>query len=621
VNARLFKWSLQLSALKDKVTIVHRPGRFHQNVDVLSRNPMSTPAGTYPAYSITLVHLSEEWKENLWKGYLADPHYRRIILSLQRLLINLNSSKRGESAAHTTENIMPSDNSESDSEELTLQEFARHQQEEPITVTDGTFTLIGRTLYFSTQQNRTLRLCIPRDLVNEVLHMNHDLTGHPSFRRTFSATYLRYHFPKMYRQIKRYCNDCAVCQTSKSSNEKPYGSLYPISTDEPFHTLSLDYITDLPESNGKNALLTVTDKFTKAVRLIACTKTTTAEDTARLYIEHCYSIFGLPVKIISDRDARFTSRFWSTLMHLLGVSQGLTAAFHPSADGQAEKTNQIVETALRCFLSSDTDKYSRWTEYLPILEHEYNNMTHESTGFSPNQLRFAVQPRGISDLATPPTKGSSELAESLAEELKCIRDQARDSIAMAQRKQKKYADGKKKRKTFDVGDLVLLKYNRFGPGYKPPKQHNHKLAPVATPLRVIERLSPVSYRLELPAGSRIHDVVSIHHLRRYRGTGEDIRPLPIVVDDEEQWEVEKIEGERVKQGVTEFLIRWKGYGNDDRTWEPMEHLRNAQDSILEWRSGHPEATSSRKLKAKPRATESPVTSSHVMGTRSRATSS
>ena len=625
VNARLFKWSLQLSALKDKVTIVHRPGRFHQNVDVLSRNPM--PTRTQPAYSITLIHLSKEWKEKLWNGYLADPYFRRIIISLQRLVINPNHSTGGEPTARITENtentapttrdIIPESISAPTSAELSLQEFAQHQQEQPVTVTDGTFTLIGRTLYFSTQRSQTLRLCIPKELIKEILHLNHDLAGHPGIRRTFSAIYLRYYFPKMFRQTKHYGNNCAICQTSKPSNEKLYGSLYPIQTDEPFHTLSFDYITDLPVSHGKDALLTVTDKFTKAVRLIACTKTTTAEDTARLYIEICYPIFGLPVKIISDRDARFTSRFWTTLMHLLGVSQGLTAAFHPSADGQAEKTNQIVEVALRCFLGSDVDKYPKWTEYLPILEHEYNNMIHESTGYSPNQLRFAVQPRGIADLAAPPTEGSSELAETWAEELKCIREEARDSLAMAQRKQKKYAGAKKERKVFNVGDLVLLKYKRFGPGYKPPKPHDHKLAPVATPLRISERLSPVSYRLDLPAGSRIHDVVSIHHLRRYRGSGEDIRPLPIMVDDEKQWEVERIEGERIKLGRTEFLIRWKGYGDYDRTWEPLGNLENAQDSILDWRSSHPETASFRKSKQKPSSTRSPSASTHPMRIRSR----
>lgn len=192
-------------------------------------------------------------------------------------------------------------------------------------------------------------------------------------------------------------------------------------------------------------------------------------------------------------------------------------------------------------------------------------MTHESTGHSPNQLRFAIQPRGITDLTTPPTKGSSELAESRAEEPKCIRDEARDSIAITQRKQKKYTDKKRERKIFNIGDLVLLKYSRFGPGYKSPKQHDHKLAPIAMPLRISERLSPVFYHLDLPAGSRIHDIISIHHLRHYHDSGEDIRPLSIRIEDEKEWEVNKIEDERIKYDRTEFLMRWEEYGDNDRT--------------------------------------------------------
>jgi hypothetical protein len=146
----------------------------------------------------------------------------------------------------------------------------------------------------------------------------------------------------------------------------------------------MDFITGLPLSDGKDALLTFTDKFTKAIRLVPCNKTTSAEDAARLYLHHCYSTFGLPTKFISDRDARFTSRFWRTLMRLLNVQEGMTSAFHPSADGQAEKTNQIVEIGLRCFLGGEINEYSNWTEYLPILEHEYNSMKHESTGYTPN---------------------------------------------------------------------------------------------------------------------------------------------------------------------------------------------------------------------------------------------
>jgi hypothetical protein len=141
-------------------------------------------------------------------------------------------------------------------------------------------------------------------------------------------------------------NDCSSCQLSKLSRERAMGQLHPIRTPSPHHSLSLDFVTGLLKSHGFDALLTVTDMFTKAVKLIPCKKTTTAEETANLYLNHCYTTFGLPTKLVSDRDTRFTSKFWGTLMKLLGVQMGMTTAFHPAADGQSERTNQTVEIAL-----------------------------------------------------------------------------------------------------------------------------------------------------------------------------------------------------------------------------------------------------------------------------------
>jgi hypothetical protein len=328
----------------------------------------------------------------------------------------------------------------------------------------------------------------------------------------------------------------------------------------------------------------VTDLFTKAVKLIPCNKTTSAEQTASLYFEHCYTTFGLPTKLISDRDSRFTSKFWSTLMKLLGVRLSLTTAFHPAADGQSERTNHTVETALRCFLGGNPDRYKHWVEYLPIVEHEINSTTHESTGLVPNEARFGLKPRSLADLLYP-IEGKSESAELLAEDLKNRQDEVRDSIAIAQRKQRRYFDEGRQPKEFDVGDLVVIKFNRFGPSYKPSKEHNHKLAPLGTPLRVIEKLSPLSYRLKLPIDLKIHDVVSIIHLRKFKGTGEHVRPLPIRVDDTEEYEVERIDRERINaQGVTEFLVKWVGYRDKERSWEPATHLQHADESIAEWHS-------------------------------------
>ena len=112
-------------------------------------------------------------------------------------------------------------------------------------------------------------------------------------------------------------------------------------------------------------------------------------------------------------------------------------------------------------------------------------MTHESTGCTANELRYIVPPHSISDLVVPPRQ-SSESAESLAEQLKNTRDDARDSLIIAQKKQKKYSDANLTPKVFQVGDLVCLKYNHFGPGYKPPSNHNHKLAPISMSVHILE---------------------------------------------------------------------------------------------------------------------------------------
>ena len=481
-----------------------------------------------------------------------------------------------------------------------LEEFVDDQKkQQEKTITDGTFTLIGRTLFFTERRKGELRLCVPESMVLDVLRQNHDDIEHPGIRKTYLSIASRYYIRRLSHRVRQHVNNCVVCQTSKPSNERMLGKLYPIETPEPNHTLSLDFITGLPLSEHKfNALLTVTDKLTKAIRLIPCTTETSAEDTARLFLDYCYPIFGLPFKLISDRDARFTSRFWQTLMNLLGIKLGLTAAYHPAADGQSEKTNDIVETALRCFIAGDTTKYSCWTRYLPIIEHEYNSMVHTSTGFSPNELRFAIVPRSIPDAYMPTQLSSSESAEELAEDLRNRREKARDSIAAAQRKQKRYADKHRSGKTFEVGDLVVLKYKRFGPGYKPPKEHQSKIGPTGTPLRILERISPNSYRLDLPTGSQIHDVVSVVHLRKYNGKDtENVRSLPVIAGEnvEPEWEVESIEGERrYKEGI-QYLVKWKGYV--ERTWEPAEYLENAPKIVADWRSSRPDGD---ELKAEMR---------------------
>src|SRR6266516_1890849 len=118
--------------------------------------------------------------------------------------------------------------------------LTNHREHAGPTITDGTFTLIEKILYFSTKKDNNLRLCIPKSMITETIHQSHDLRSHPGIHHTYLTIQPRYYFPRMSRQVKIHCNECAVCQTSKPSNEHPLGQKHPISTDKPIQTQTIN---------------------------------------------------------------------------------------------------------------------------------------------------------------------------------------------------------------------------------------------------------------------------------------------------------------------------------------------------------------------------------------------
>ena len=105
----------------------------------------------------------------------------------------------------------------------------------------------------------------------------------------------------------------------------------------PFDIVSLDFVTGLPTlASGNDAILTIVDRFSKYVTLLAVPTTIDAHATARLFFDHIICKFGTPSKIISDRDTRFTSLFWQALFKCLNCKLNMSTAFHPQTDGQSE---------------------------------------------------------------------------------------------------------------------------------------------------------------------------------------------------------------------------------------------------------------------------------------------
>ena len=122
----------------------------------------------------------------------------------------------------------------------------------------------------------------------------------------------------------------------------------------------MDLITQLPKCEGFDTILTIVDHgCSHAAIFIPCNTTITGEGIAKLYFEHIYRWFGLPERMISDRDPRFTSHFAKALCAQLGIKQNISTAFHPQTDGLSERKNQWVEQFLRFLTMHQQDD---WTQ-------------------------------------------------------------------------------------------------------------------------------------------------------------------------------------------------------------------------------------------------------------------
>lgn len=122
----------------------------------------------------------------------------------------------------------------------------------------------------------------------------------------------RFYWQQMYHTVEKFCRECPVCAANKSSTKKPGGLLQPVENPSAlFEHVTMDFIVNLPVSErGFDCIFTIVDRFSRYVRFIPCMTASSAEDVAQLFFENWVCKFGMPVKIISDRDVRFQSQFW-----------------------------------------------------------------------------------------------------------------------------------------------------------------------------------------------------------------------------------------------------------------------------------------------------------------------
>ncbi|GJV60927.1 putative reverse transcriptase domain-containing protein [Tanacetum coccineum] len=279
-----------------------------------------------------------------------------------------------------------------------------------------------------------------RSLIMDEAHKS-KYSVHPRADKMYYDLKDMYWWPGIKKDIAEYVSKCLTCLKVKAEHQRPFGLLQQPETP--------DYKMD---------------------RL------------ARLYLNEIVARNGVPISIISDRDSRFTSRFWQSMQEALGTRLDMSTTYHPQTDGQSERTIQTLEDMLRAVICAPFEALYGRKCCSPIMWAE----VREGKLIGP------------------------ELVQETTEKI----SQTKDRIKAARDRQKSYADKRRKPLEFSVGDYVFLKVWPWKGVVRFRKKG--KLAPrFVGPFEIVEKVGPIAYRLDLPEElNGVHDTFHVSNLKK-----------------------------------------------------------------------------------------------------------
>lgn len=544
VTGRHARWLALLTDYRLKIT--YRPGRVNDAADALSRKATDSmeegPSDEGIADEITAISvlngMEEKWKNEIRSAMGNDDIVKSIKLQLSK--------------GNFTE----------DWKEDQGLLFKRKGKEE--------------------HEPRVWRVYVPNsagiELKKKIIETIHS-REHWGMWKTLNNVERRFVWDRMKVDIRKFVHECPSCAAQKRERKRSGGLLKPLEIPSRlWDTITMDFAMGLPDAEGYNGVLVVVEKISKLVKLIAVNDTITAEETAKEVWDKIVRNHGVPLNIVSDRDPRFTSRYWQEFWKKLGVNLAMSSSQHPETDGQSERCIQTVEQLMRFACGNEP---TSWKNHLGDIEFSINDAVQESTGKTPFEVNYGYHPSSMLDSTLGAPEGKVQSITEWHEHLKRVLEQVKLKLEKAQARQKTAADNRRRRLEIEVGDKVWVRAEalRIG-GCTKLRQR------FIGPFEVVLKYSGVSYKIKLPEQySKIYPVFHVSCLKLWNSGEQEVpfRPPPMDIEDN-VFEVERIISERwnSKKKRKEFLVRWTGYDRSEDTWEPLSNLGSCDDVLRQW---------------------------------------
>lgn len=446
-----------------------------------------------------------------------------------------------------------------------------------------TFRLIDGLLLVKNRAGEEC-LCIPRwqlenkrSLSEIVIDHAHWTLGHIGPQKTSEYARRWFWWPRMGKDIEKFCFSCGTCHMMKTSNLPKPGLLHNLPVPQrPWQSIGMDFCGPFPQCRDFDYLWVIICRLTTMVHLIPVTVRTSVTELSWFYIRDIIRLHGMPESIVSDRDSKFTAKFWRDLHQSTGTRLLMSTSFHPPSDGHSERAIRATAQTLRSMVSPDqTD----WAIRVPLAEFALNSSINSSTGFAPFELNYGYMPRLVpfptADIKYP---GVREFAQRARANLEIAHDAIIEARVAATFQANKH---RAVEIPFKVNDMVYLSTANLNL----PKSRAKKLAPkFIGPFRVTESFPLTSnYVLDLSdelKARRIHPRFHASLLRPFQPNDDGIFPsreskhfYDFGMPDDDEWLVDEIIGHQFINNTIQFNVRWTA---GDHTWEDWDVVRSLE---------------------------------------------